>query len=69
MPKTHQPEGIVLVLGAINEFRYPVDGADFAEHLESCFVCAAMRRSPETSNTSSDAGEWIGARRPGETDG
>ena len=64
--KTHQPEGVVLVLGARDEFRNPVNRADFLQHIERCLVCAAMRRPPQRGNPRGDTRKRIGARGAGE---
>ena len=37
--------------------------ADFLEHLEHCFVRAAVRRTPQARDARSNAGKRIGARR------
>ena len=65
MAEAHQPERIVLVLGAGDEFRNVFDRADLRQHFERRFVGAAMRRAPEAGDARRDAGERIGARRAG----
>ena len=59
--EAHQPVGIVLVLGALDEFRDAVDRADLAQHVERGFVGAAMRGPPQAGAAGGDAGERIGA--------
>ena len=44
--EAHQPERIVLILGALDEFGDALDPADLREHLERGLVGAAMRRAP-----------------------
>ena len=64
--EAHQAEAVVLVLGALDEFRDAVDRADLAQHLERRLVGAAMRRAPQAGDAGGDAGERIGAGRAGE---
>ena len=64
--EAHQAERIVLVLGAGDEFRDAVDGADLLQHVERRLVGAAMGRAPQAGDAGGDAGERIGARRAGE---
>ena len=64
--EAHQPERIVLVLGAGDELRDAVDRADFGQHVERCLIGAAMRRAPQAGDAGRDAGKWVGARRAGE---
>ena len=63
--EAHQAEGIVLVLGAGDEFGDVVDMADLAQHVERRLVGATMCRSPQASDAGRDAGERIGTRRTG----
>ena len=65
--KAHEAEWVVLVFGATNEFRDFIDGADFLEHVECCFVSAAMAWAPEACNAGCDTCEWVSTRRACET--
>ena len=68
VPEAHEPERIVLVLGALDELRDAVDRADLAQHLQARLVGPAVRRAPEAGDPGGDAGEGIGARGGGEPD-
>ena len=65
MAEAHQAEGIVLILGALDEFGNAIDRADLAEHLQRRFVGAAMGGPPQAGDAGGDAGERIGAGRAG----
>jgi hypothetical protein len=65
--KAHQTERIVLVLGALDVVRDLVGVP--TQHVEACFVRAAMGRAPQAGDTGRDASERVGARRTGQTHG
>src|SRR6516162_7124984 len=67
VPKAHEPEGIVLVLGALDELGDAPDRPDFRKHLERGFVGAAVGGPPQAGAACGDTGEWIcagGTRQP-----
>src|SRR4029078_1027983 len=61
VPEPHQPERIVLVLGAGDEFGNTLLRTDLPQHAQYGLVGAAMRGAPERSNAGGDAGEGVGA--------
>ena len=69
MAKTHQAEGILGVLRALDVFGNAIDRADLAEHLQRRLVGAAMRRAPQAGDAGGDAGKRIGAGRAGQPHG
>ncbi len=69
MAEAHQPERIILVLRTRDEFGDAVGRADLAQHVERGLVGAAMRRAPQSGDAGSDAGERIGTRGTGQTNG
>jgi hypothetical protein len=67
--KTHQAIGIVLVLGARDEFGDTVGRANFLEHFKTSLIGPAMRRPPQTGDTGGDTGKRIGTGGGGQTHG
>ena len=67
--EAHQPERVVLVLGAGDIFGDALRVADLAQHVERRLVGAAVRRAPQAGDARGDAGERVGARRTGQPDG
>src|SRR5690625_4498084 len=64
--KTHQPEGIVLVLGPRDELGNAVLGADLLQHPQHRLVGASVGRAPEGRDAGGNTGEGIRTGGAGE---
>ena len=69
MAKSHQTNIGVFIFNLANKFAQLGDPTlllDIVQHLKTGFVGAAVCRPPERSDTRSDTGKRIGARRTGQ---
>ena len=64
--ETHEPEGVVLVLGAFHVFGYVLRIADRLQHVDDGFVGAAVGGTPKSGDTRRHARERICAGAAGE---
>ena len=63
--KTHQLNAGVFVFDLLDEVADFLDAAvflDVAQHVERCFIGAAVGRAPETSHAGCNGGKRVGAR-------
>jgi hypothetical protein len=67
--EAHQAEGVILVLGLLDEFRDPLCRANLVQHVEAGLIGAAMAGAPQAGHAGSDSGERVSARRTGEAHG
>ena len=59
MAKTHEPEGVILVLGPLHKLLDIVRVLNLLEHVDHGLVGAAMGLAPEGADAGGDAGEGI----------
>ena len=64
MSEPHKSERVVLVFGSGNKLFYSGFVPYLVQHVQHSFICAAVSRPPERSNTGSDAGIRIGTVDP-----
>ena len=65
----HQAEAGCFILSLLDVLGDALDGTDFLQHVERCFVGTAVGGAPQTGDAGGYASKWIGARGAGQANG